>query len=614
MRGCMASDTKRRYRFGPYRLDTADRLLYKEADPVPLPPKVADTLIMFATNAGRVLGKDEMLRQLWPDTFVEEGTLTQYISLLRKALGENGHWVENLPRRGYRFNAPVEECPEDAADPPANLSPPRSTRVTPRAWIAAMMLALMIAASSASWWYFSRLDPIRSIAVLPFVNLSGDDKFNYISDGLSDELTNALMRLQGIRVAARTSAFQFRGKNEDVRSVGQRLNVAGVLEGSVRFERDRIRVTAQLVDARTGHHVWSDAFEGNPDDLLSIQQRIGSAIVQRLAPEIRSPATPGSPVRREVFLRYLQGRYFLARGRPETFRKAAEAFTEVISRDPDYARAHSGLADTYYRWALWESFPPGDAFAAARRAAERALALDETLAEAHASLANIKFQYDWDYVTAEREFRRSIALNPNRADTWHWFSHLLTALGRFAESEEASAKAIELEPFDLPSQNHLGWCHYFAGDYRRAIEQHRRVFELDPVHGQTRLLLGRALLQAGNHTEAVEQLRRNLELSPDSPERLAALAQAYAASGARQNATEMLNRILALGKGRYVSAYSIATVYAALGESKESLAYLEKAAAERSSRIVEVRYEPIFKALRDEPSFHAILRRIGLEQ
>jgi TolB-like protein/DNA-binding winged helix-turn-helix (wHTH) protein/tetratricopeptide (TPR) repeat protein len=608
----MASDEKLHYRFGSYRLDAIDRLLYKEDDLVPLPPKVMDTLLLFVTSTGRVLAKDEMLKQLWPDTFVEDGTLTQYISLLRKALGDNGHWVENLPRRGYRFTAPVEEHREELAVPPAEPAPPRPVRVVPWVRVAAVTLILLIAGSTLAWWYWPRPDVIRSIAVLPFVNLTGDSKLDYISDGLTEELTHALMRLQGIKVAARTSAFQFRGKNQDVRSIGQRLNVAGVLEGSVRFERNRIRVMAQLVDARTGYNVWSDTYEGSLDDLLSIQQSIAGATTRGLAQEIRSADAPGVTPRREVFLPYLQGRYFLARGRPETFRKAAESFKEVISKDPEYARAHSGLADTYYRWALWESFPPGEAFAAARQAAEKAIALDESLAEAHASLANIKFQYDWDYVTAEREFRRSIALDPYRADTWHWFSHLLTALGRFDESAGASKKAIELEPFDLPSQNHLGWCYYFAGDYDRAIEQHRRVLELDPAHGQTRLLLGRALLQKGLHAEAIEQLRRNLELSPDSPERLAALAQAYAVSGARQHATGILDRLLALGKQSYVSAYSIATVYAALGAGEEALAYLDKAAAERSSRIVEIKYEPIFNTLRDKPSFNSVLKRIGL--
>jgi TolB-like protein/DNA-binding winged helix-turn-helix (wHTH) protein/Tfp pilus assembly protein PilF len=613
----MASNGSHCYRFGPYRLDAADRLLYKGADHVPLPPKVFDTLLLFVTSSGRVLPKDEMLRQLWPDTFVEDGTLAQYISQLRKVLGDNGHWVENLPRRGYRFTAAVEECPPDAAEPAAELAAPavgssiktRPAGLVTRLRMAAVAAGLLIPALAAAW-YFSRPESIRSIAVLPFVNLSGDSRFDYISDGLTEELTHSLMRLPGLAVAARTSAFQFRGRNEDVRTIGQRLNVTGVLEGSVRFDRKRVRVTARLVHARSGHHVWADTFEGSVDDLLTIQQQIGSAAVRRLGQSIRLP--DATVPKREVSLSYLQGRYFLAKGRPETFRKAAEYFQKVIAEDPGYARAHSGLADTYYRWALWESFVPTEAFAAARRAAEQAIALDETLAEAHASLANIKFQYDWDYAAAEREFRRSIALDPNRADTWHWFSHLLTAIGRFAESEEASKKAIALEPFDLPSQNHLGWCYYFTGDYDRSIAQHRRVLELDPVHGQTRLLLGRALLQRGLHAEAVEQLRRNLDLSPESPERLAVLAQAYAVSGATEQADEVLDRLLALARQRYVSAYSIATVYAALGRRSEALAYLQKAVAERSSRVVEMKYEPIFSSLQGEPSFSSLLKRMGL--
>jgi TolB-like protein/DNA-binding winged helix-turn-helix (wHTH) protein/Tfp pilus assembly protein PilF len=605
----MASKVRHWYKFGPYRLDASDRLLYKDGGLIALPPKVFDTLLMFVTNHGHVLGKEEMLKQLWPDTFVEEGTLTQYISLLRKALGDDGNWIENLPRRGYRFMAPVEEPSDDPSPAPAQVPPATAARL-PKLRIAAVFAT--VAALALASWFLSRPEPIRSIAVLPFLNLSGNSQFDYISDGLSDELTHALTRLQGIRVAARTSAFQFRGKNEDVRNIGRRLNVAGVLEGSVRIERNRIQVVAQFVDARNGYHLWSETYQGSLDDLLSIQQRIGAAVAQRLAREMRAPNPPASAVRPDVYLTYLQGRYFLARGRPETFLKAVEAFKEVIQKDPGYARAHSGLADSFYRWALWESFPPAEAFAAARHAAEQALALDDSLAEAHASLANVKFQHDWDYAAAERGFRRSIALDPNRADTWHWFSHFLTATGRFPESLNASRKAIELDPFDLPSLNHLGWCHYFTGDYDRAIEQHRKVLELDPAHGQTRLLLGRALVQKGLFAEAIEQLRRNLELSPGSPERIATLAQAYAASGQRNAALELLNQLLALARERYVAAYSLATVYAALGDRKATLAYLEKAAAERSTRLVELKYEPVFKSLRDDPAFQGILKRLGL--
>jgi TolB-like protein/DNA-binding winged helix-turn-helix (wHTH) protein/Tfp pilus assembly protein PilF len=608
----MAPLTNPCYRFGPYRLDPTDRLLYRDTDAVPLPPKVFDTLLIFVTSSGRVLSKEALLKQLWPDTFVEEGTLTQYISLLRKALGENGQWIENLPKRGYRFTASVEECvdsptPEGSPATSAGAVPQRPARLR---WLVAVgCLAVLAIALAAIWRNYSNHKPMRAIAVLPFVNLSGNADLEYISDGLTDELTNSLMRLRGLDVAARTSAFQFRGRNEDVREIGRKLNVSGVLEGSLRIEQNRIRVTAQLVDTRTGYQVWSDTFEGPRDDLLQIQQRITSAAAGALKREVHLPESPAG---REVFLSYLEGRYFLAKGRPATFSKAAELFKGVIAREPNYARAHAGLADTYYRWALWENFPPREAFAIARQAAEQALALDNTLSEAHASRANVAFQYEWNFAAAEREFRKSIELDPRRADTWHWFSHLLMAMGRVAESIDASKTAIELEPFDLPSQNHLGWCYYFAGDYDRAIEQHRRVLEMDPAHGQTRLLLGRALLQKSMHREGIEELRRNLELSPGSPERLAAVAQAYAMAGDRHSAEKILEGLLASGKQKYVSAYSVATIHAALGSRREALAFLEKAADERSSRIVEIKTEPVFRSLRTEPAFRAIVSRIGL--
>ncbi|HYO83125.1 MAG TPA: tetratricopeptide repeat protein [Bryobacteraceae bacterium] len=596
-------------RFGPYRLDPGDRLLYRSNELVPLPPKVMDTLLLLATSGGRVLGKDEMIRQLWPDTFVEEGTLTQYISLIRKALGTDAHWVENLPRRGYRFNAPVELCGPEAAQSNGPAPVPRTTRYRRLSAWAALPV---VAAGACLWWYMTVPTPIRSVAVLPFSNLSGDSKFDYISDGLTDELTHALMKLNAVKVAARTSASQFRGRREDVRAIGKQLNVAGVLEGSVRVQGKQMRITAQLVDARSGYHVWSETYDSTLDDLLSIQERIGTATARKLAADTEAARPDPAARTPEAFRAYLQGRYFLARGRPETFSKAADSFRRAITADPKYAEAHSGLADTYYRWALWESDLPRVAFARAREAASKALALDGTLAEAHASLANIRFQHDWDLTAAERDFRRSLALNPHRADTWHWFSHLLTALGRFKESEQASRKAVDLEPLDLPSLNHVGWCYYFAGDYARAVEQHRRVLELDPAHGQTRLLLGRALVQQGVHGEAIAELRRNLDLSPDSAERMAALAQAYAAAGDHRNAYALLNSVLRIAATRYASAYSIAGVYASLGQRAQALAYLEKALVERSSRLVELKYEPVFKPLHNEPAYQAVVRRIGL--
>jgi TolB-like protein/Tfp pilus assembly protein PilF len=600
------------YTFGSYRLDANDRLLYKEGDLIALPPKVMDTLLLLVANAGHVVGKEHLLKELWPDTFVEDGTLTQYVSLLRKALGENGRWIENLPRRGYRFTEPVEERRETENQERAAAEQPRPKRRLRALLLSVLAAGVVFAVARVAWNYLSAPAPIQSVAVLPFLNLSGNSNLDYITDGLTDELTHAMTKLDGIRVAARTSAFQYRGKSEDVRTIGERLNVTGVLEGSVRLDENKIRVTAQLIDARTGYHVWSETYDGSLDDLLSIQERIGSAAAARLGGRAAVPASPAPDLTSDAYLLYLRGRYFLAKGRPETFRQAVDSFQEVIARKPAYARAHSGLADSYYRWALWESLPPAEAFGKARRAAEQALALDETLAEAHASLANVKFQHDWDYAGAEREFRRSIELNAHRADTWHWFSHMLTAVGRFEESEQAIRKAIEAEPFDLPSLNHLGWCHYFAGEYDKAIEQHRRVLELDPVHGQTRLLLGRALLQRRRYGEALDQLRRNLELSPDSPERLAALAQAYAAAGAREEAMKILDRLQALGRERYVAAYSIAIVYAGLGRRVEALSYLGKAAEERSTRLVELKYEPVFEFLRGDPAYRKVLQTIGL--
>lgn len=590
-----APTDKLSYAFGAFTLDAAERVLRREGSIVPLAPKAVEVLCVLIEAQGAVVDKAELLARVWPETHVEESNLTQSIFLVRKAIGQDA--IETVPKRGYRFAAAIST---------ARPAPSRRRYY----WIAGAIALTVSVAIAGLLRYSWAPPPLNSVAVLPFANLSGDSAWDYVADGVSEELIHALMRLDGVRVAARTSSFQFRGRNEDIRAIGKRLNVAAVLEGSTRIRASKVRVTAQLVDTGSGYHVWSESWDGVLNDLATITQQISTAVARRLA----ARGTPVSRARAsapDVFLAYLRGRYLLAKGRPETFRQAVECFHRAISADPAFAAAWSGLADTHYRWALWESFPPAEAFAKARHAAERALALDGTLAEAHASLANVRFQYDRDYSGAERAFRRSLELDPRRADTWHWFSHLLTARGRFAEAEEASKKAIELEPFDLPALNHLGWTWYFMRQYDRAIEQHRKVLDLDPMHGQTRLLLGRALLQKQRFAEAIEQLRRNLELSPDSPERIAALAHAFAASGNDREARQLLNRLLALRTLRHVSAYSIAVVYTALGSKQEALASLERALAEHASRIVELKHEPVFDSLRGEKAFEALVSRLG---
>lgn len=594
----MAMQGKALYAFGPFTLDPRERVLRRDGRIVPLTPKALDTLCVLVEAQGRVVDKAEMMDRVWSGAFVEEGNLTQSIFLVRKAVGDN--FIETIPKRGYRFVG--------------KLSPsPVKSRSGTLAIIGAVAAVLVIGAAVTYWVWFRPPSPgLTSIAVLPFANLSGDRNYDYFGDGLSEELTHALMSVEGLHVAARTSAFQFRGRNEDVRKIGRDLSVAAVLEGSARITADQVRVTAQLIDARSGYHVWSETYDGRLGDVLAIQQQIANAVAAKL--DSRSRVSPPSPAttNRDAYNAYLQGRYFAMKGTEEDFRKARDYFEKAAAGDPSYARAYSGLADTFYRWAMWESLPPRQAFDQARQAAQKALALDDSLAEAHASLGNVKFQYDWDWEGAEREFRRSIALDPRRSDTWHWLSHVLTATGRFPEALEAAHKAIEIEPLDMSAQNHLGWYYYFAGDFDRAVDQHRKVLNMDPTQGQTRLLLGRSLLQQKNFVEAIEQLRKNLELSPHKPERIAALARAAAVSGDRQTAHQLLTRLLALARERYVSAYSIAIVYAGLGDRGQTLAYLTKACDGHAARVVEMKFEPAFRDLRRDRAFERLLTRMGL--
>lgn len=515
--------------------------------------------------------------------------------------------------------ASVAGADVNAAKPPA---PVRSTRWRRNRWRAAAGLALV--AIGTAVWLSTRDGNAESaighsvIAVLPFADLSQDGDHEYFADGVTEELINALAGIDGILVSARTSAFAFKGRSVDVREVGRQLGAGSILEGSVRRSGDRVRITAQLIDAATGYHLWSQTYERPMEDVFDIQDQISAAIVGTVRGTILGEAEqrPAGPPDRdvEVYQLYLKGRYNWHRRTGASLRLAAELFEQAVARAPDYAQAHVGLGDAYAVLGFYEFLPPAEAFPRAKAAALKALELDPTLARAHATLGYVALYHEWQWSRAEAEFRRAIELAPTYSTAHQWYANFLTAMGRFEEAEFAMQQAQQLDPLSLIANAALGWVHFFAGDYEDAIGQCLRTLELDPGFELAHLWQGMALEQLGRHDEAAAAIATALRLGDGSAITRAALARSRALQGREADARAILDELTRSGEAGYLPAYDIARVLLALGEPDRALEWLERAFMDRSHSMVFLRVDPAFDDLRTDPRFLSLVERTGLNE
>jgi adenylate cyclase len=457
----------------------------------------------------------------------------------------------------------------------------------------------------------------KSIAVLPFVDLSPAHDQEYFCDGISEEILDALAKVGGLRVVARTSSFSFKGTNADVGDIARKLNVQNVLEGSLRREGNRIRITAQLINARDGFHMWSDTFERELQGVFAVQDEITHAIVDALKVKLAVAPSARAQLNTESHDLYLKGRFYWNKRTTDTIKKAIDYFNEAIGKDPEYALAYAGLADCYS--SLGFNFDagllaPAQAIPKAKAAALKALEIDDALAEAHTSLAFIKLNYDWDWPGAEKDFKRAIELNPNYDNAHHWYSHYLTAMGRTDESFLESKRALELDPVGLVMNVHLGWHYFYARQYDQAVEQLQKTIEMDPNRGFTHWYLGLALEQQGKYQKATSELQKGHALLGDNLGVEADLGHTYAVSGNREAAQRMIEELKELSAQRYVAAYHVALIYTGLGEKAEAFQWLEKAYQERSDLLVYLKVEPRLDSLRSDPRFANFLLRIGLDR
>jgi len=457
--------------------------------------------------------------------------------------------------------------------------------------------------------------PVRSIAVLPFSNMSADPDNEYFTDGITEDVINALSGVEDLRVASRTSAFAFRGKDLDIREIGTRLNVATVLEGSVRRHANRLRVTAQLIDVSTGYHLWSEQYDREMSDVFAIQDEISYAIVETLKGTLAKRNSQGLVRVRteniEAYNLYLKGRYFWNR-RGEGLLRAREYFTAAIEIDDSYAPAHSALADSYSLLGWYRALAPSEAFSVARDEAMRAVSLDGHLADGHTSLAFVHMMYDWDWGSAESEFHRAMELNPGHVTTHHWYAEYLMAMGRQDEAIEHSQRALELDPLGLIIHVLLGMAFYLARRPEDSVGECLKTLEMDPHFTPTFIWLGQAYLQLGRHSEAIAAFEKEVALSPERPTTLAHLAVAYARAGDAARARTLLDQLHERASDAFVSCFDYALVHFALEEDDAGFRWLSLAHDERAPWLVWLGVDPMFDRVRQDPRLQGLLQKMGL--
>jgi TolB-like protein/DNA-binding winged helix-turn-helix (wHTH) protein/Tfp pilus assembly protein PilF len=657
----MSLQTKYFYEFRPFRLDPEQHLLTRNGEAISLTPKAFETLRILVEKNRQVLSKEELMNQIWPETFVEEGNLTFNISVLRKALGKRPDgcpYIETVPKYGYRFSDGVSIVQDESAHlviqehsrshvlieeeiqeevPQHDWSLSETDRTTPlvstsgesirlRRWLPflvggalAALLAVLVALDIPDMR--GRVPDGKStkpsVVVLPFVNLSSEKDQEYFSDGLTDELINALSKLEGLNVVARTSAFKFKGKAEDVRRVGALLNVGLVLEGCVLKAEDKLRVTAQLVSVSDGYLVWSGSYEREVKDVFAIQEEIAQAIVRTL--QIKFTDEKGGPlVKRytedlQAYNLYLTGCFFRDKRTEEGFQKSIQYFEQAIAKDPQYALAYAGMAYSYFLLGNLSVSPPKDIMPKAKAAAMAALAIDPKLAAAYPALGRIESEYDLNWTAAEQDFKHAIEFNPGYSTAHHWYSIYLVFMGRLDEALTEAQRAQELDPLSLMICANLGWVLFQRRQYGDAIDQLQRTIEMDSTFYSAHLYLGRAYTHSGNLAQAIVELEKAWQLEKN-PLILGYLGLAHAKAGHTAEAHRLLAKLLELRAHRFIRPSSLAEIYIGLGDKDRAFEWLEMACAdERACCVLNLlKVDPLFDSLRPDSRFTALLEKVGL--
>jgi TolB-like protein/DNA-binding winged helix-turn-helix (wHTH) protein len=664
----MRKPSKTCLEFGPYSLSAAERELRLEGERVQLSPRVFDTLLALASNPGRLLDKDELMRTVWPETVVEENNLNQTVCLLRKALkdGENGtRYIETVPKRGYRFVAAVKECDGGMATstfgfagtarpiPPAaekyaavrddviqgdrarafgmtssieelksrflaakaarndnGGSASRDRRgKSARLLLVTAALLILICGLAATWRVSARgpdtSGPIRSVAVLPLQSLSSDPNQEYFADGMTDELITDLAQIRELKVVSKTSIMQYKGTRKPLPQIGRELGVDAVVEGSVLRSGDQVRITAQLIRTSTDRHLWAKAYDGDMKNVLSLQASVAEAITEgvrlSLSDDERSRLYAAHRIDPEAYDLYLRGRYVFARRNEAAFQEAIGYYKQAVEKDPNFSLGYAGIADCDTLLALFGAgyrYVP-DASLNARKALE----LDDTLAEAHTSLAAVHV-LDWKWADAEMEFHRALELNPNDAQAHQWYGNLLLGpMGRHTEAIAELQRARDLDPLSLVIHTDLGYAYFLAGEDEPAFQEYQKVLAIDPSFVPAHFDLMMYYGQRGMQEQEIQELAEDAKLTGNTE----IVEMVQRCSGQPRRLYEEIAK-------RYARANGVAaSTNLRLGNKEKALAALERGYEAREPFMIYMKVNPELASLRDDPAFVALERKVGLE-
>jgi DNA-binding winged helix-turn-helix (wHTH) protein/TolB-like protein len=654
----MSLPEKRLYEFGPFRLDAHQHVLLRDKEVVPLAPKALDLLVVLVEQSGHVLSKDELMKLVWPDSFVEEANLSHHVFTLRKALEDDKNgakYIETIPRRGYRFVASVTtvgaepddlivaehtrtrvvieqtEAPEPITSG-SELEHARGAvaleseddlvaRIKRRLVFFALACAALVVSIYQGITYNSArkqaVASVKSIAVLPFKPLLADSRNESLELGMADTMINKLSGVRHLIVRPISAIRNYTSLAQDPLAAGRELGVDYVLEGNLQMVGEKTRATVRLLSVKDGSAIWTDKCDQACSSIFELQdavaQQIASALVLQLTGDERRQLAKHATENAEAYQLYVQGRYFWNKTTAESLAKAIGYFERAIERDPQYALAQAGIADAYNMLGCWNFLPQAEAFQKAETAAVRALALDNSLAEAHASLGYAKFRHGWNWAAAEAAFKRAIELNANSAIAHHWYGEYLTVMQRFDQALLEQRRAQELDPLSLQLKFWSAARLYFMRQYDRAIVELKQLIEMDRSYVIAYGLLWASYRERGLATESVTARLEDLRLAGYSAQELAILRDAYAAAGIKGFWGKDNELMQTRAKQNYVSPIIIAMNYACLGEKDQAFIWLEKAYHERNSWLPELKADPVWDNLRSDPRYADLLRRVGFE-
>jgi DNA-binding winged helix-turn-helix (wHTH) protein/TolB-like protein/Flp pilus assembly protein TadD len=625
----MQSNEQHVYELGPFRIDPHDRLLLREGKPVPLTAKAFDTLLVLVRSGGHLVERAELMKAVWGDCFVEDGNLAVTVSMLRKALGDEGEerrYIQTVAKRGYRLVEAVRQLPETGEPtlppPPAASLPvarPNGGGVATALKIAVLVTATL--AGAAAWMRLhdarGAVPQIRSLAVLPFRSLTpAGDSRDYLGLGMADALITRLGSTGRIIVRPTSAVVKYANGTLDPLAAGREQKVDAVLDGHIQSLSGTVRVTVQLLRVEDGASLWADTFEESPQRVFALEDAVAERIAGSMSIGLSGAQKKrmGHPQTEDAaaYQLYLRGRYFWNKRTKEGLQRSISYYDQAVAQDPKYALAYAGLADSYGLLGSYGVESASQSDPRAKAAVVKALQLDDSLAEAHSSLGMIYFFDEWNWPLAEREFQRAIALNPNYSIAHTWYGLDLAAMGRFDEALTQVRRAQALDPLSLIVDTDVGRILYLSRKYDQAIEAYQKVLDLDPNFGRAHTRLGMAYAAKGKFGPAGEEFQEALRLSGSDPYLYGLLGYTRAMSGNRETARQLLRELRERSQREYVPPFSMALICIGLGDRPAALDWLEKGYQDHSTLMVYAKTDPLLDLLRGEPRFRALLQRMQL--